>query len=100
MASPDALDRRTRVAIAATSTMCGKGMCRKGAAAYRRDDQAPSDASEPPPESVANWMHGEFETWTGRCKSWTAAVEILLPIAAIAFGMTAFGIVFSIAHAG
>ena len=36
---------------------------------------------------------GEFDTWQGRRKAAGAAVEILLPIAAVAFGITAFGIV-------
>ena len=39
------------------------------------------------------WRTWRFETWTGRMSGFEAAEEILLPIAVVAFGMTAFGIV-------
>jgi hypothetical protein len=44
-------------------------------------------------KSLGDWAAGEFNTWQGRVKGTNAAIEILLPIAAVAFGMTAFGIV-------
>jgi hypothetical protein len=44
-------------------------------------------------ESFRDWALGEFDTWQDRVKASNAAVEILLPIAALAFGMTAIGIV-------
>ena len=44
-----------------------------------------------PRRSFRAWASGEFDTWQYRLKSGNAAVEVLLPIAAIAFGMTAFG---------
>jgi hypothetical protein len=44
--------------------------------------------------SWRNWARGEFDTWAGRRKAGEAAVEILLPLAAVAFGMTGLGIVF------
>jgi hypothetical protein len=40
-----------------------------------------------------DWLFGDLETWQGRLKGWDAAVAILLPIAAVAIGMTAFAIV-------
>jgi len=40
------------------------------------------------------WSAGEFETWQDRVKGSNAVVEIVLPIAAAAVGMTAFAIVF------
>lgn len=43
--------------------------------------------------SFRAWGSGDFDTWTGRLRGSQAATEILLPIAAVAFGMTAFGIV-------
>jgi len=43
--------------------------------------------------SFGTWRSREFDTWTGRLRGSQAAAEILLPIAAVAFGMTAFGIV-------
>ncbi len=78
-------------------------------AAPHLDQEAPPDAATtdgdtesetgPAAESFGDWIHGDLDSWTGRCRSRTAAVEILLPIAAVAFGMTAFGIVFLVAHA-
>ena len=43
--------------------------------------------------SFRTWRSWDFETWTGRLSGAQASAEILLPIAAVAFGMTAFGIV-------
>jgi hypothetical protein len=40
-----------------------------------------------------DWASGDFDTSSGRLKASSAAVQILLPIAAVAFGMTAFAIV-------
>jgi hypothetical protein len=48
-------------------------------------------------ENVApyhEWSSGSFETWTGGISGREASVQILLPIAAVAFGMTIFGLVF------
>jgi len=57
----------------------------------RRPDVAQEDK-----ESLRTWAAGELDTWQDRVKGTNAAVEMLLPIAAVAFGMTAFGIVFGI----
>jgi hypothetical protein len=46
-----------------------------------------------PKRSFSNWASCEFDTWQYRLKCKHAAVEVLLPVAAIAFGMTAFGVV-------
>jgi len=43
--------------------------------------------------SFKEWMTGNFDTWQDRVKGHNAAVEVLLPMAAIAIGMTAFVIV-------
>jgi hypothetical protein len=40
-----------------------------------------------------DWAGGEFETWQGRQSGAEAAVELLLPLAAVAFGLTILGIV-------
>ena len=40
-----------------------------------------------------DWTSGDFETWQGRLKGKDAAVQILLPIASVAFGMTLFAII-------
>jgi hypothetical protein len=43
--------------------------------------------------SFKEWMTGNFDTWQDRVRGRNAAVEVLLPMAAIALGMTAFAIV-------
>jgi hypothetical protein len=43
-------------------------------------------------EGFRQWALGEFEIGQGHMRGATAAVEILLPIAAVAFGMLAFAI--------
>ncbi len=51
--------------------------------------------------SFRDWASGELATWQDRVKGTNAALEILLPIAAVAFGMTALGIVLHLtAHGG
>lgn len=44
-------------------------------------------------ELFRSWSARDFETWTGRLRGSQAATEILLPIAAVASGLTAIGIV-------
>jgi hypothetical protein len=56
--------------------------------ARRHQDRADGNGT-----SFRDWAAGEFETWQGRVKGSGAAVEVLLPMAAIAVGMTAFAIV-------
>lgn len=43
------------------------------------------------------WTSHSFESWTGSVSGREAAIQILLPIAAVAFGMTIFGLTFLIA---
>ena len=43
--------------------------------------------------SFRDWSAGDFGTWQDKVKGANAAVEILLPIAALAVGMTAFAVV-------
>jgi len=42
--------------------------------------------------SFREWASGNFRTWQADLKASSAAIQILLPIAAVAFGMTAFAI--------
>jgi hypothetical protein len=49
---------------------------------------------------LRRWWTGEFQTWTGPQKAPQAIIEILLPIAAVAFGITIFGLVFHLAAQG
>ena len=46
-----------------------------------------------PRRSFRGWASCELDTWQYRLKCRNAAVEVLLPISAIAFGMTAFGVI-------
>jgi len=43
--------------------------------------------------SFRQWAAEDFDTWQDRIKGRNAAVEVLLPMAAIAIGMTAFAII-------
>jgi hypothetical protein len=60
-------------------------------------DQQPTEAFR---TSFSTWLRGRFVTWTDVEKPSTAAIEVLLPLAAVAFGLTAIGIVFQLARAG
>lgn len=53
-------------------------------------NQTRADASA---GSLREWARGEYEIWEGSLKGREAALQVLLPIAAVAFGMTAIGIV-------
>jgi hypothetical protein len=53
-----------------------------------RNRQTPGDGG-----SFADWASGEFETWQYPLKGTHAAIEILIPIAAVALGMTAFTVI-------
>jgi hypothetical protein len=59
--------------------------------ATKRDDK---------PAPFRDWARGDFDTWQGRLTGAQAAMQIILPIAAAAFGMTAIGIAFHIAEHG
>ena len=58
----------------------------------RRDPDLPKSSDKSP--GFSEWASGEFEIWQGRVRGSDAAVEIILPIAAAAIGMTALAIVF------
>jgi len=51
-------------------------------------NSAPRDTA-----SFRQWAAEDFDTWQDRVKGRNAAVEVLLPMAAIAIGMTAFAVV-------
>jgi hypothetical protein len=54
------------------------------------------DADRTPRESFRDWISGEFETGQGRRKASDAMIEVLLPLAAGAVGMTALGVIFHV----
>jgi hypothetical protein len=61
--------------------------------------RANTDGDPENPIRFGEWVSGQFETWQDRVKGSNAMVEIVLPIAAAAVGMTAFAIVFHYAAA-
>jgi len=50
--------------------------------------------------SFRDWVVGDFNTLTGPVKGANATAEVLLPIAAVAVGMTVLGLVFHIIASG
>ena len=61
------------------------------------DDAKEDDALQ----SFRDWSAADFDTWQGRLSGAQAATQILLPIAAVAIGMTVFGVALHLAeHAG
>ena len=63
----------------------------------QRSDGLPH-AAEETSDTFDRWLRGRFATWTDQESAWTAAIEVLLPLAAVAFGITALGIVFDLAR--
>jgi hypothetical protein len=53
------------------------------------------DAAEDNP-TFREWAAGEFEMWTGKFKGANAAIEALLPIAAVSIGLVVLGIIFDV----
>jgi len=46
--------------------------------------------------SFRDWRIGDFAVWGSKLHGTHAAIDMLLPLAAVAFGLTALGIVFLI----
>ena len=63
---------------------------------------APTEETREPQETFASWTSQSFATWTGRLSGREAAMQILLPIAAVSIGMFVFGLVFylDVPHGG
>ncbi|MTV17042.1 MULTISPECIES: hypothetical protein [Bradyrhizobium] len=53
---------------------------------------------DPHPRSISfrEWRRGEFAVWGSTINSTHATIDMLLPLASVAFGLTAIGIVFLI----
>jgi hypothetical protein len=64
---------------------------------WRRNADGATDEGHP---SFRDWAIGEFDILTGPVKGTNATVEVLLPIAAVAVGMTVLGLVFHIIASG
>ena len=55
---------------------------------------APPADTRPEDESFGTWKEEEFTTWTGKLTGREAAMQTLLPIAAVSIGMFVFGLVY------
>jgi hypothetical protein len=64
---------------------------------WRRNADSARDDSQ---LSFRDWAAGDFNTLTGPVKGADATAEVLLPIAAVAVGMTVLGLVFHIIASG
>ena len=64
----------------------------------RRTNDAAAKVDNQP--SLRDWAAADFETWQDRLSGAQAALHVLLPVAAAAVRMTAFGIAFRIAEHG
>jgi hypothetical protein len=64
---------------------------------WRRNTDSARDDSH---LSFRDWAVGDFHTLTGPVKGANATAEVLLPIAAVAVGMTVLGLVFHIIASG
>jgi hypothetical protein len=53
----------------------------------------------PQQTSLRDWQHGDFEVWGAKLRGTHAAIDVLLPLMAVSFGLTAIGIVFVIVKA-
>jgi hypothetical protein len=58
--------------------------------------QGPHDPHVP---SFQDWRKGDFEVWGAKLRGTHAAIDALLPLAAVAFGLSAIGIVFAVVAA-
>ena len=65
-----------------------------------RRHRDPSPARPRHDSNFRDWASGDFNIWQSRISGTEAAIQILLPIAAVALGMTAFGISLHIAANG
>ena len=63
-----------------------------GLIARRRRRNDPAE-----PDTLHDWLDRDFESNTGRLSTAAAAAQVILPIAAVAFGMTIFAVVHLIA---
>jgi hypothetical protein len=49
--------------------------------------------------SLQDWREGDFVVWGAKLRGSHAAIDVLLPLMAVSFGLTAIGIVFVIVRA-
>jgi len=61
--------------------------------------QMPYEEQPPQQTSLHDWRAGDFEVWGAKLHGSDAAIDVLLPLMAVSFGLTAIGIVFVIVRA-
>jgi hypothetical protein len=42
--------------------------------------------------SLRDWLSGDFDTWQTRLRAHEAAIQVLLPLAAVSLGLTIIGL--------
>jgi hypothetical protein len=57
------------------------------------------DEGRAKPASFHDWTDGDLAVWGARLRARDAAIDVLLPLAAVSLGLTAIGIVFVIVRA-
>lgn len=65
-----------------------------------RKYRQPRDGKARSPGSLHDWLFGDVTIWQTHLRGWDAAIGVLLPIAAVAIGMTIFAVVRHLAVAG
>ena len=58
-----------------------------------------SREEHPKPTSFHDWTDGDLAVWGARLRARDAAIDVLLPLVAVSFGLTAIGIVLVIVRA-
>jgi hypothetical protein len=64
----------------------------------QKDNGMPHEGRSQPP-TLHDWRDGDFEVWGAKLHGRDAAIDVLLPLMAVSFGLTAIGIVFVIVRA-
>ena len=59
----------------------------------------PYERHHPQSATLHDWKEGDFQVWGARLHGADAAIDVLLPLMAVSFGLTAIGIVFVIVRA-
>ncbi len=88
------------MALAIPTVLWRAGVAARRSGAAGAEGIESSAVGSAAPTTFSAWLQGRFATWTDVERPSTAAIEVLLPLAAVAFGLTAIGIVFQLVRAG
>jgi hypothetical protein len=81
------------LALSVVSLFIGIAVCLPLLLALIARRHRPSRRDDAEDGTLADWLGRDFEGHTGRMSGAVAAIQILLPIVAVAFGMTIFALV-------